>query len=374
MIERKVLENLRSRWGRGKLLLVLGPRQVGKSTLMHQLVDQGGYRTLWLNADEPDIRQRLTAPTSTQLAALIGDHAAVVIDEAQRIPDIGITLKLLIDTLPHPQPQILVTGSSALELADRIHEPLTGRRLDFPLLPLSYAELAAFRSPLEERRLLEHRLLYGSYPEVVTTPGGERELLRHLAESYLYKDLLAYNQIKSPLQLEKLLQALALQIGSEVSYHELAGLVGLNVATVERYIDLLEKAFVLFRLPSLARNVPTELRKGKKIYFHDTGIRNAVLNNFAPLALRPDVGALWENYCVAERLRRNRYPPRSCFWRTQAQQEVDLVEESDGHLAAFEFKWNPARPGRFPLTFSRAYPEATLTTVTPDNVAEFLGD
>ncbi len=373
MIERQHFRNILERFDRGKVIILLGPRQVGKTTLIRQLTNMSDKKCLWLNGDEPDVRQLLSMATSTRLGAIIGNNLLVVIDEAQRIENIGITLKLMVDSFPGIQ--IVVTGSSALELADEIKEPLTGRKYEYFLFPLSFEELVNHTSFLEERRMLDHRLIFGYYPEVVTHAGEKLEILKLLSNSYLYKDILAYNQVKSPLVLEKLLQALALQVGNEVVYSELAQLTGSNIVTIERYIDLLEKAFVVFRLPSLARNVRNEIKKGKKIYFYDNGVRNAIINNFNPVSLRNDIGALWENYCVSERVKWTHYHGSWCnrfFWRTQAQQEVDYIEEREGKLFAFEFKWNASKKARFPLTFSNAYPETSTLVVTPDNYDQFL--
>ncbi|MCP4699839.1 MAG: ATP-binding protein [Gammaproteobacteria bacterium] len=373
MIKRLLGKIILERFHRGKLILVLGPRQAGKTTLMRWVVEQSGLSALWLNGDEPDVRELLSNTTSTRLKTLLGGHRLAVIDEAQRIPNIGLSLKLMADNLQNTQ--ILVTGSSALELANKINEPLTGRKYEYFLFPLSYAELAAHTSPLEERRLLEHRLIYGCYPEPVTWPGEEKERLHQLADSYLYKDIFTHEQIKKPAVLEKLLQALALQIGSEVNYHELGQLAGADRQTVERYIDLLEKSFVVFRLPSLNRNMRNEIKKGRKIYFYDNGIRNSIIKNFNPLNLRQDTGALWENFLVNERIKANHYAGRwvnRYFWRTHAQQEIDYIEECDGKLYAFEFKWNPKAKARFPKNFIRAYPQSETMAVTTGNFEAFF--
>ncbi len=305
---------------------------------------------------------------------MAGESELLFIDEAQRIPDIGITIKLAVDQIDGLQ--VIATGSSAFELNASLAEPLTGRKFEFHLLPLSFAELVRENGLMEEKRLIEHRLVYGSYPEIVTSPGQEQELIRLLAESYLYKDLLTLEQVKKPVLLEKILRAVALQIGSEVSMHEIAQLVGAGSQTVERYIDLLEKAFVLFRLPALSRNVRNEIKKGKKIYFYDNGIRNAVIGNFMPLSSRTDAGALWENYLISERQKflNNRLICTKCyFWRTTQQQEIDYIEERDQKIYAYEFKWNPEKGRRkFPKTFLKNYENVTTAVITPDNMEEFL--
>lgn len=358
----------------GKAVLVVGPRQVGKTTLLEKIASQYEGKLLWLDCDEPDIRQRLTNVTSTELKNLVGDAELVLIDEAQRVKNIGITLKLFTDKLRRIK--LLVTGSSSLEIANEINEPLTGRKWEFMLLPISTEELVRHHGEMEERRLLEHRMVYGFYPEVINRPGKEEPLLRQLSSSYLYKDIFTFQDVRKPEVLEKLLQALALQVGSEVNYHELAQLTGSDHATVQRYIGLLEKAFVVFRLPAFSRNVRNELKKSRKIYFYDNGIRNAIISSFKPISLRTDAGALWENFLVAERAKwlanHNHYANRY-FWRTTQQQEIDYLEEKDGALHAWEFKWNPAGRASFPRTFLNAYPVEQTGVVTPENYLGFVG-
>jgi len=328
---------------------------------------------LWWNGDEADIRQLLEHATSSQLKNMIGSHRLLVIDEAQRIENIGLCLKLIADQCD--QVKVLATGSSAFELANRINEPLTGRKWEFYLYPLSWREMVQHHGLIEERRLLQHRLIYGYYPDVVLSPGDEAALLSQLADSYLYKDILTWERIQKPDRLERLVQAIAFQLGQQVSYAELGRMSGLDQATVERYISLLEKAFILFRIGSLSRNLRTELKKSRKIYFYDNGIRNAIIHNFNPPGLRNDIGALWENFLICERLKclsakdvqTNRY-----FWRTQAQQEIDYLEERDGQLVAWEFKWNPKARAKFPKTFMDAYPDCATHIITPDNFESFL--
>ena len=372
MIARILTEKVRADLNRGKVLVVFGARQVGKTTLMNALSDDG-LKTLRLNCDDRDDRADLTDKSSTQLQQLLSGYDRVCIDEAQRVPDIGLTLKKIGDL--HLRTQILVTGSSALDLADRINEPATGRLIEYRMFPLSLRELAEHSSEREEQRLLGQRLIYGLYPEIVTTPEDARRLLSLLANNYLYKDLLAYKGIKKPDLIEKLVRALALQIGEEVSYNELAQLLGVDKETVENYISLLEKCFVIFRLESYSRNLRNEIKKGKKIYFWDNGIRNAVLSNFAPLDSRNDVGALWENLMVSERAKRNAYLQNFAhlyFWRTHDQKEIDLLEEVDGGLCAFEFKSKAGKKVSSPKQFSDTYQEATFEVITPDNYWSFV--
>lgn len=367
IIEADILENLYKK----KVILIMGPRQTGKTTLVKAVFEkfQGG---LWLDGDEPDIRARLTDVTSDALKRLFGSHKLVVIDEAQRIRNIGITLKIVHDKLPDIQ--IIAMGSSSFELASEIKEPLTGRKYEYLLYPFSTEELAGVNGMLYEARLLEDRLVFGQYPEVINHQGKEREILKDLSDSYLYKDVLAFESLRKPDLLERLLQALALQLGSEVSFNELAQLLGVDPQTVEKYILLLERAFVIFRLPSLARNLRNELKRSRKIYFYDNGIRNAVISNFQAFSLRTDGGALWENFLVSERMKYNRYHHNHCnafFWRTLQQQEVDYVEEMNGRYFAYEFKLKNKK-GRLPLTFQKAYPETTFKVIDRDNYTDFI--
>jgi predicted AAA+ superfamily ATPase len=373
MIQRLLESVIKERLFKKKGIIVVGPRQVGKTTLLRQLMETTHKQQLFLNCDEPDVRERLTLPNSAQLQALIGHAELVLIDEAQRVKDIGITLKLLIDNFPNVQ--VIVTGSSALELSNRINEPLTGRKFEYTLLPFSVQELVEQSSQLEQNRLLEHRLVYGMYPDVVMNYGNEREILNNIVSSYLYKDIFAFQDIRKPEIIEKLLQALALQLGSEVSFHEISKLLGIDTLTVQRYIDLLEKSYIVFSLKSLSRNLRNELKKSRKIYFYDNGVRNAIISNFNPVSLREDIGALWENFMISERLKRNVYTAdynNSYFWRTTQQQEIDYIEEKDGILYAYEFKRNKNKKTRLNRTFSTNYPNSHFTVVNSENYLDFL--
>lgn len=330
-------------------------------------------KILFLNCDDMDDVLALEGKTSTELKNLLSPYTLVFIDEAQRIKNIGLVLKMIGDL--KLSTKIVVTGSSSLELANEINEPATGRLIEHHLYPLSLSELAHHASEREENRLLPVRMIYGFYPEVVTEPGDAKRILMNLTNSYLYKDLFAYKGIKKPDLLQKLVRALALQLGNEVSYNELSNLLGVDRGTVESYIGLLEKCFVVFRLDSFSRNLRSEMKKGKKIYFYDNGIRNAVLSNFAPLELRNDVGALWENLMVSERVKRNAYSGNFAnlfFWRTHERQELGLIEEQDGNLRAFEFKWNPQAKAKLPKAFSSAYPEASYQVITPQSYWDFV--
>ena len=372
MIKRTIEENILKDFGQGKAVIVYGPRQVGKTTLMKSLLDRHTEKWLLLNCDEQDVKDLLTHTTSSKLKASIGDHKHVLIDEAQRIVDIGITLKLFTDQIKDVQ--VIATGSSSFELANRVNEPLTGRKFEHFLFPLSIRELIGHTSFLEENRLLDRRLIYGYYPEIVTSQGGEQRLLQLLADSYLFKDLLSLENIKKPSLLYKILRALALQLGNEVSFNEIAQLVGADFQTVEKYIDLLQKAFIIFMLPAFSKNVRNEIRKSRKIYFYDCGIRNAIILNYRPLESRNDVGALWENFLISERMKMLTYTyetKEKFFWRTTQQQEIDYLEQDQMGLKAFEFKWNVKAKAKFPKTFTRNY-EAETKLITPANYQEFL--
>lgn len=368
-IERQILKDFRKK----KVLVILGARQVGKTTLLSQ-INQEGKKVLSLNCDNADDRLLLENRTTTELSQLLSSYDLAFIDEAQRVANIGITIKMIGDL--KLDTQVIVTGSSSFDIANRVNEPATGRTIEYKLYPFSMRELADYSSQREEHRLLGNRLIYGMYPEVVMEPADAKRILVSLANNYLYKDLLSYKGIKKPELLQNLVKALALQVGSEVSYNELGNMLGVDKETVENYIDLLEKCFVVFRLLSFSRNMRNEIKKGKKIYFYDNGIRNAVISNFAPIEMRTDAGALWENFIISERVKRNSYMgsyAQLYFWRTHDQSEVDLIEEEDGLLHTFEFKWNPRRKARLSQAFAKAYPNSTFQLVTPENYWDFIG-
>ena len=357
---------------RGKAVIIYGARRVGKTTLIRALQDKFPAQSVYLNCDEPDVRTGLTGATSTALKLLAGSRKVIFIDEAQRVRNIGLTLKLLVDTFP--EIQVVATGSSSLDLSGELAEPLTGRKYEFHLYPFALSELAVKHSALEIDRLLERRLIYGLYPEVEEKPAEAAGLLRVLASSYLYKDVLQYQDLRRPELLEKLLAALALQIGREVSFNELAGLLGVTKQTVRRYVQLLGQAFVIFQLAPFSRNLRSELSKLRKIYFVDNGIRNAVLNNFNGLHLRADTGQLWENFLISERRKCLAIRERSAnayFWRTHQQQEIDYLEEEGGRLNGFEIKW---RAGKFrvPPIFLQTYAGSSVRLVTRENYQDFI--
>lgn len=371
-IQRFLVDQLRSRMHAGKVILLFGPRQAGKTTLLRTLIPNQDD-ALWINGDLQAHHRLLDEPQPDRFALLLNKRRILCIDEAQRIVDIGLKLKILNDGLPDVQ--IIATGSTSFELANQTGESLTGRKWEYKLYPISFGEMSEHTSAIHEHALLKHRLVYGYYPEIVTHPGDEPERLRLLTESYLYKDILAWEGVMKPQKLSTLLQALAYQIGSQVSYSELAQLCGIDAKTVERYIDLLEKTFVVFRMGSYSRNLRNELKSSRKIYFYDNGIRNAVIGRFDPIELRDDRGALWENFIVAERMKRNAYTNQTArvyFWKTTAQQEIDYLEELDGILHAYEFKWQSTKKVKPPRSFTNGYPGASFAVVNPDNVYDFL--
>ncbi len=372
MIERLLENIIKEKIGR-KAVIILGARQTGKTTLIKKIVKESEVPTLVLNADLPTVQQQLQNPSISGLKQLFGVAKLVFIDEAQRITNIGVTLKIIIDELE--EIQLVVTGSSALELSNNINEPLTGRKLEYRLFPISWQELLNHRGYLEALSQLEQRILFGMYPDVINSTGNEREILANLSESYLYKDLIAFQQIRRPEFVQKLLQALAFQIGKEVSYNELSTLLQIDRKTIINYVDLLEKAFIIFRLPSFSRNLRNELSSKIKIYFYDTGVRNALIEDYRPLEFRPDKGALWENFLISERLKSNHYRRRfvkTYFWKTHQKQEIDLIEESDGQINAFEIKWKEKAIARFPVTFTETYMDSKTQFITTENFNQFL--
>jgi predicted AAA+ superfamily ATPase len=356
-----------------KAVIIYGARQVGKTTLVNELVKRLDKPVLLLNGDDADIRDLFTDFNASKFIPIAGNYKIVILDEAQRIPDIGLVIKIIVDN--YKNIQLIATGSSAFELANKIKEPMTGRKFEYFLYPFSFSEMVSHHGYLTEKRMLEHRMIYGYYPEIVMNSGDESRLLKMLASDYLYKDLLILGNIKKPVLLEKILKAVALQVGNEVSYHELAQLLDSDKGTIEKYIDLLEKAYIIFRLNGLNRNVRNEIKKGRKIYFYDNGIRNAIIGNFQSLNSRVDIGSLWENFLVSERFKMNSNlngEIQSYFWRTTQKQEIDYIEERQGKLRAYQFKWSPRKKPRLSRTFIKGYPGSVYKIISPENMHEFL--
>ncbi|MEI6092012.1 MAG: ATP-binding protein, partial [bacterium] len=324
MIDRTIEHIISEKMHSGKAIVLVGARQVGKTTLIKNILSTNDY--LFLDADDPTVRATLTSPNTEQIKTLISKNNIIFLDEAQRISGIGLTLKIITDQFKDVQ--LLVSGSSSFDLGNVLNEPLTGRKWEYELFPVSWEEYENSIGYLKSVQQLENRLLYGFYPEVINNQGKEKETLMNLVNSYLYRDLLAFTEIRRPEVLEKLLQALALQMGSEVNYNELAQLIGINKITVQKYIEILEKGYVVFRLNSFSGNLRNEIKQNRKIYFYDNGIRNMIIGNFTPLDLRQDKGTLWENFLISERLKQNKYKQtfaKMYFWRTKQQQEIDFV-------------------------------------------------
>jgi uncharacterized protein len=370
MYSRYLREIIERKLGSGKAIVVIGPRQVGKTTLIESILDKKDY--LLLDGDDPKTRTLLTEPNTEQIRAIIGKYKFVFIDEAQRIEGIGLTMKIITDRFKDVQ--LLASGSSSFDLTNKINEPLTGRKWEYKLFPISWEEFENHHGYLNSEQQLENRLLYGFYPDVLNNVGDEISILRNLVNSYLYKDILSYSDIRKPEVLEKLVQALALQVGSEVNYSELAQIVNVDKNTISKYIDILQQGYIIFKLSSFSRNVRNEIKTNKKIYFYDNGVRNMVIGNFNPLDLRTDKGALWENFLISERMKQIEYKQslsRTYFWRTKQQQEVDFVEENSGKIIGYEFKWNKKKTSRLPKTFVESY-NAESNLIDKDNFREFV--
>ncbi|MCH8488246.1 MAG: ATP-binding protein [Candidatus Cyclonatronum sp.] len=370
MYKRTLQASIEKRIGSGKAIIVTGPRQVGKTTLMTTILR--GTPFLFLNGDDPSTREMLGGADTGRIRSILGTYNRVFIDEAQRIPDIGQTMKIITDQFK--QVQLFASGSSSFDLANQLNEPLTGRKWEYQLFPVSWEEFEQQHGYLASQQQLEHRLIYGFYPDVLMSPGDEIPVLRNLVNSYLYRDLLIYGGIKKTDALDKLVRALAFQTGSEVSYAELGQMTGLDTKTVSRYIEILEKGYVVFRLGAFSRNLRNEIRKNNKIYFYDNGVRNMIIGNFDPPASRTDKGALWENFLVSERIKQIAYKEslaRTYFWRTKQQQEVDWVEDLGGRISGFEFKWDAQGRERLSASFINTY-KAESKTIDRTNFRDFV--
>ena len=357
----------------GKVIILYGPRQVGKTTLANEIIS-GQSGALYLNCERQQVWELLNSGNQDRIRQYLGDAKIVVFDEAQKIPQIGSLLKLLIDT--YPEIQYLATGSSSFDLSNALSEPLTGRNVKFIMYPVSLIELSPHFNRFQKDEMLENLLLFGSYPDIIDRPESQkRKLLDELTSDYLFRDVLRFENIRRSDILVNLLKAIALQTGNEFSMRELSNLLKVAVETVQRYLLLLEQSFVLFSLPSFSRNLRNEISKGRKYYFYDLGIRNNLLQNFTPLSSRNDTGQLWENFCIIERIKKNQAKDRRVnmyFWRTYQQQEIDLIEEHEGILDTFEFKWK-SRPGqKIPSGFRNAYPQSTYQIIDRENYHNFL--
>lgn len=376
LIPRYIYLRLQKSLKPGTAILLMGARRVGKTTLVKKIADEFSGNTKFFNCDDPQVRNQFTDITAEQLKMMFQNTELIIFDEAQRIKNIGLTLKLITDELPTKR--LLVSGSSSLDLANQINEPLTGRKKTFHLHPLSLLELYQYlqQDQIKLTTYTDHYLRFGSYPSLfdIDNEQEKEEYLLELAQDYLYKDALEYQDIRNSESIRKLLTALALQIGHEVSYTELANTVGIDQKTIIRYLDLLEKSYIIFRLPALSRNIRSEINKSRKIYFFDLGIRNALIRNFNSYELRSDLGQAWENLLIAERLKRNLYMQESknyYFWRTYDQKEIDFIEEAKGQLNAFEFKWAQDKIIK-PELFLKNYPNSTMVLINKKNMVEFV--
>jgi predicted AAA+ superfamily ATPase len=368
LLKGKILE----KWDDRKVIIVSGPRQVGKTTLLTEICKEKG-EFLFLNGDDFSVQNLLKEFTKTKWLSIIGKYKIIFIDEAQRIPDIGLGVKIIYDQIP--EVKVILSGSSAIDLNSQTKEPLTGRKWEFHLYPIAWKEWVDKINYINAQSDLENRLIYGMYPDVLTHESDKKEILMELTSSYLFKDLLEYNGIRNPKILNDLLKALALQLGNEVSYNELSQLLQIDRATVEKYIDLLEKTFVIFKLPALNNNQRNEIKNSRKIYFYDNGVRNAILQNFTPMSLRNDLGALWENFLISERVKMNAYQKQTvfqAFWRNYHGQEVDYIETINGIQNAYEFKWNEKRKSKVPAGFQKNYPESNFTSINRSNFNDFV--
>ena len=373
MINRKIEKNIVENLFKGKVIIIYGARQVGKTTLVKKIADDYKSQSGYFNCDLISVQDALSILEANRIKNFLGDHNIIILDEAQRIKNIGLILKILIDT--YPELQIIATGSSSFDLANEINEPLTGRKIVFNLFPLSVEEIMGDNGFLYIDSKLEKILRYGTYPDVFFSEDKEAaSKLEEIASSYFFKDILSFDKIKKSSIIVKLLQFLALQVGSEVSYNELATKLGINRITVEKYIDILEQCFILFRINSFSRNLRNEISKSIKIYFYDLGVRNILIKNLNPLDIRNDAGFLWENFCILERMKRNKYNnifANYYFWRTYDQKEIDFIEERDGKLFAYEFKLNREH-SKAPSIFLETYKNSQYQTINRENYYKFL--
>jgi hypothetical protein len=373
-IPRAIQSSILKKLQPNKVVVIYGPRQVGKTTLLHHILPQFKEDYLFLSGEDRTVQFWLASQSIEKLRENVGRNKILIIDEAQKVPEIGLNLKLIVDHIKGIK--VLATCSSSFELAHQVGEPLVGRKWQFYLYPIAQLEMNQLEAPYQTKSRLESRLIYGAYPEVITTKDAalKRELLNSIADSYLYRDILELNGIRKPRKIIDVLKMLAFQIGSEVSLSELGNSVNLDLRTIERYLDLLEKAFVIRKVNGFSRNLRKEITKNSRYYFFDNGIRNALINNFNDLKTRNDVGPLWENYLFMERIKKQHYQNiyvNQYFWRTYTQQEIDLVEEREGKLFGYEFKWG-RRQGKHPSEWRRAYPEAEYKTINQSNYLDFI--
>lgn len=372
-IRQHLLNTLAQTVAPNKVVIIYGPRRIGKTTLLNEFLKTAS-NYLFVSGEDIDTQHYLSSQSIEKLHAFIGHKTLLVVDEAQKIPHIGLNLKLLVDHCPGLQ--LIVTGSSAFDLAHQTGEPLTGRKITLRMFPLSQMEIGATENLVQTRARLEDRLIYGSYPEVLLADNinQKKTYLHELTTAYLYKDILELDGVRHSKKMMQILQLLAFQIGKEVSLSEIGQQVGLNKITVERYLDLLEKCFVLISIQGFSRNLRKEITKKSRYYFYDTGIRNAIIHHFNTIELRNDIGELWENYLIIERIKKQVYQniyTNNYYWRTYHQQEIDWIEEGDGQLNAYEIKWKKNRV-IVPSEWKKNYPEATFSIIHQDNYLPFI--
>lgn len=373
-IVQKQLENLKKLIQPGKVVVIYGARRTGKTTLINEFLKGASGENLLVSGEDITVSSYLSSQSIEKLAAFVGQATLLIIDEAQKIPNIGINLKLIVDHIPGVR--VVVSGSSSFDLARSTGEPLTGRKYTLRLYPLAQMEICQIEKIHQTDANLEGRLIYGSYPEVVLMRDntGRQKYLQEIVSSYLYKDILELDGIRHSGKIIRLLQLLAFQIGREVSYSELGGALSMSKNTVERYLELLEKAFVLQKLSGFSRNLRNEIKKNSRYYFLDNGVRNALINNFNPLEQRNDAGELWENYLVLERMKKQEYlnvAANNYFWRTHTQQEIDFVEEREGRLFAYEIKWRKTKSSP-PALWRKTYPDSSFASVHRGNYLDFI--
>lgn len=373
-IPQKHLENLGNFIRPNKVIIIYGPRRCGKTTLLKNFLKSVNEKYLFVNGEDIFVQEELNSQSIIKLKNFVGDYKLLAIDEAQKIPNIGLNLKLIVDNIENIK--VIATGSASFDLYQKLGEPLTGRKITLRLFPLAQLELTKMERPHETKANLEARLIFGSYPEVTLAKNDRERIvyLRELASSYLCKDILEMNGLKHSDKLIKILQLLAFQIGSEVSSSEIARQVGINKKTVEKYLDLLEKVFVIFKLRGFSRNLRKEVSKSPKYYFYDLGVRNVLINNFNPIDLRNDIGILWENYVISERIKKQEYTglqANNYFWRTYDKKEIDFVEERGGKLYGYEIKFKPKKISP-PKNWKEAYPNSEFYVIFQDNYLEFI--
>ncbi len=375
-INRDIEKILETSLDKGKVIVLYGARQTGKTTLVKNFFEKRRLSFLYLACEETRVKEQLIAD-HLALKRVIGDYTNIVLDEAQKLENPGLILKILIDNFP--QLNIIASGSSSFDLANKINEPLTGRHFQFQVFPLSFSEIKQNVSSQDFSFHWQDALVFGSYPEIFLKENEQEKItrLQTLTSDYLYKDIFSFNLVRDSSKIRNLLMAIALQLGNEVSYHELSKTINSDYKTIEHYIDLLEKSFVIFRLHAFSRNLRSEINRKVKIYFYDLGVRNAIINNFNPCRLRPDIGPLFENYAITERLKfyhQNQRIPNYYFWRTYDKKEIDFIEEAEGNLSACEFKWSSQKTfsAFAKKQFSAAYPNSRFFLVSPENLHEFL--